>query len=108
MRASSARGEVFSKGLLDHTNTINRGGELFMKCIVKSTLAMMIVAAIASHAWAQDQVVLSTSNYNPLEGTPIGRTIGQAAFTKAMYIWVTANTGDEIAPQTVGFTDETI
>ena len=53
-------------------------------------------------------MILSSSNYNPLEGTTIGRTIGQAAFTKAMYIWVTANTGDEIAPQTVGYTDETI
>jgi len=79
-----------------------------MNCKIKSVLAAMIVALTASSTWAQDQIILSSSNYNPLEGTTIGRTIGEAAFTKAMYVWATANTPDEIAPQTVGYTDVTI
>jgi hypothetical protein len=76
--------------------------------MIKSAMATALVAILACNALAQDQVILSSSNYNPLEGTTIGRTIGEAAFTKAMYVWVTANTGDEIAPQTVGYTDEVI
>ena len=76
-----------------------------MKCMIKSTMAVMLVAAMVCSASAADSVLLSTSNYNPLEGTTIGRDSGQAAFAKAMYVWVSATTGDEIAPQTVGFTD---
>ncbi|HZZ29344.1 MAG TPA: PEP-CTERM sorting domain-containing protein [Pirellulales bacterium] len=79
-----------------------------MNRMMKTMLAATIVGAFAASAWAQDTMILSTSNTNPLYGDIIGRQIGQAAFTAPLYVWVTANTGDEIAPQSLGFTNETI
>ncbi len=73
-----------------------------MKCIVKLSLAAVLVASLACNAWAQtpgDNIFFSTTNSLSAVLTSGNATVNYSSLgQQTLYVWVESVTGDDITP----------